>query len=47
VTSTRQGDTHTGGTRHEAGFDSGISEALVGTSRYFRKGAVSGDRRAL
>ncbi|WP_337061480.1 nitrate reductase subunit alpha [Kineococcus sp. G2] len=30
-----------------AGFDSGLSEALVGTSRFFRKGEVSADLRSL
>lgn len=30
-----------------AGFDSGLSEALVRTSRFFRKGDVSADLRSL
>ena len=36
------------GTREgEAGLDGGLSEALVKTSRFFRKGDVSPDLRAL
>ena len=45
MTGTRRDATETSGGR--AGFDSGLSEALVGTSRFFRKGEVSADRRSL
>ena len=41
MTTTRQG---AGGA---AGFDGGVSEALVRTSRFFRKGEVSADLRSL
>ena len=38
---------HDGTAGGHAGFDSGISEALVRTSRFFRKGEVSSDLRSL
>jgi hypothetical protein len=45
VTSTRRPEAGTTG--HAAGFDSELSEALVRTSRFFRRGEVSADLRSL
>ena len=45
MTSTRRPEA--GPTAAAAGLDSGLSEALVRTSRFFRKGEVSADLRSL